>query len=75
MGWGCRCCALQFIHRGVAIAKEVNASGIGKKLADFKGALKAKEWPAVSELRADVEAFASQFPTIGFDEASMRYPK
>jgi len=29
----------EFIHRGVQIAKEVNASGIGKKLADFKVAL------------------------------------
>merc|ERR1712216_35009 len=29
----------EFIHRGVQCAKEVNASGIGKKLADFKVAL------------------------------------
>jgi hypothetical protein len=25
-------------------------------------------------LRRDVEAFSAQFPTIAFDEASMRYP-
>ena len=65
----------EFIHRGVAIAKDVNASGIGKKLADFKAALKANEWPAIEALKTDVEAFAAQFPTIGFDESSMRYPK
>merc|ERR1719387_1663604 len=58
----------EFIHRGVGIAKEVNGSGIGKKLADFKAALKAQEWPAITALRDDVEAFASQFPTIAFDE-------
>ena len=46
---------------------------VGKKLADFKTALKAQEWPAITQLRGDVEAFASQFPTIGFEEESMRY--
>ena len=61
--------------RGVGLAKEVNGSGIGKKLADFKAALKAQQWPGIEALRADVEDFASQFPTIGFDEATMRYPK
>jgi len=65
----------EFIHRGVGIAKEINGSGIGKKLADFKTALKAKEWPAITALRDDVEAFCSQFPTIGFAEESMRYGK
>merc|ERR1719478_1800722 len=63
----------EFIHRGVGIAKEVNASGIGKKLAEFKAALKGQEWPQIVALREDVEAFASQFPTIAFDEATMRY--
>jgi glycine hydroxymethyltransferase len=63
----------EFIHRGVVIAKDINGSGIGKKLADFKSALKAQEWPAISQLRGDVEAFAAQFPTIGFEEESMRY--
>ena len=32
-----------------------------------------QEWEALTTLRNDVEAFASQFPTIGFEEASMRY--
>jgi len=63
----------EFIHRGVVIAKEVAGSGIGKKLADFKAALKAKEWPELTQLRADVEVFAAQFPCVGFDEADMKY--
>jgi len=64
----------EFIHRGVGIAKTVKEAAQGKKLADFKTALKGKEWPEVVALRNDVEAFASTFPTIGFDEDSMRYP-
>merc|ERR1712216_1119404 len=64
----------EFIHRGVVIAKDINSSGIGKKLADFKTALKAQEWPEITALKDDVEAFSSQFPTIAFEEESMRYP-
>ena len=64
----------EFIHRGVQIAKELKeAPTTGKKLADFKVALKQPQ-PKIDALRADVEAFAAQFPTIGFDEGSMRYP-
>jgi len=65
----------EFIHRGVAIAKDVKAATPGKKLKDFKETLKAHEWPAISALNEDVEAFASQFPTIAFDQDTMRYPK
>ena len=52
---------------------QVNGSGIGKKLADFKAALKAKEWPEITQLRTDVEQFASQFPCVGFEESEMKY--
>uniref|UniRef100_A0A7S4BH95 Serine hydroxymethyltransferase n=1 Tax=Chrysotila carterae TaxID=13221 RepID=A0A7S4BH95_CHRCT len=63
----------EIIHRGVGIAKEINGSGIGKKLSDFKSALKSQEWPAITALRSDVESFAMQFPTIGFEEETMKY--
>jgi glycine hydroxymethyltransferase len=63
----------EFIHRGVGIAKAVNASGIGKKLVDFKAALKSNPPPELDALRNDVEAFASQFPCIAFDEETMLY--
>ena len=63
----------EFIHRGVQIAKEVNASGIGKKLADFKAALNEKPYPAIEKLAADVAQFAAQFPCVGFDETTMKY--
>jgi hypothetical protein len=29
--------------------------------------------PEIEALRAEVEAFAKAFPTIGFEKASMRY--
>jgi glycine hydroxymethyltransferase len=63
----------EFIHRGVGIAKEINATASGKKLADFKAALGAQQHASIASLRADVEAFAGQFPCIGFDEATMKY--
>jgi hypothetical protein len=46
---------------------------VGKKLADFKAALKAQPWPVLDELRSDVEAFAGQFPVVGFDASTMKY--
>ena len=63
----------EFIHRGVGIAKEINATAGGKKLADFKAALGAQEHASITALRNDVEAFASQFPCIGFDQETMKY--
>eukprot|EP00316_Scyphosphaera_apsteinii_P004747 CAMPEP_0119308492 /NCGR_PEP_ID=MMETSP1333-20130426/11280_1 /TAXON_ID=418940 /ORGANISM="Scyphosphaera apsteinii, Strain RCC1455" /LENGTH=503 /DNA_ID=CAMNT_0007312277 /DNA_START=51 /DNA_END=1562 /DNA_ORIENTATION=+ len=63
----------EFIHRGVGIAKKLNSSGIGKKLADFKAALMSQEVEGLSQLRTDVEEFSAQFPCIGFDEATMKY--
>ena len=44
------------------------------QLVDFKAALKTTKFDSIEALKADVEAFASQFPTIGFDESSMKYP-
>ena len=63
----------EFIHRGVGIAKEINATATGKKLADFKAALGAQEHASVTALRADAEAFASAFPTVGFDASDMKF--
>jgi len=65
----------EFIHRGVEIAKEIKAATQGTKLKDFKATLKGQEWPSITALNKDVEAFASQFPTIAFDQETMRYPQ
>jgi len=64
----------EFLHRGNEITKEVQAAAASKKLVDFKAALKEKDWPAFNQLKNDVESFAASFPTIAFDESSMRYP-
>lgn len=62
----------EFVDRGVKIAVDLKAK-TGTKLKDFKDALN-KEVPAeILELKHDVEEFAKQFPTIGFEKAEMRY--
>lgn len=63
---------LEWCGRGVKIAIDLKAK-TGAKLKDFKDALN-KEVPAeILELKHDVEEFAKQFPTIGFEKAEMRY--
>merc|ERR1711975_79360 len=66
----------EFFDRGVTIAQQLKAA-TGKKLKDFKAALEpgAAPVPEIEALRADVIAFARQFPTVGFDEETMKYPE
>lgn len=66
----------EFFDRGVALTVDIKAK-TGKKLADFKAHLAggASAEPALEALAQDVADWASTFPTVGFDEASMRYPK
>lgn len=47
----------------------------GPKLKDFRDYLAANTVPEIEALRSEVEAFASQFPTVGFEKGSMRYTK
>jgi glycine hydroxymethyltransferase len=62
-----------FIVRGIKIAQDVKAASKGTKLKDFREALESKEWPELTALTKDVETFATQFPTIGFEKASGKY--
>lgn len=60
---------VQFIDRGLKLAKEINASAPGKMLNDFKKTLETAEFQAkVKTIRDDVEAFARQFPLPGYVE-------
>jgi len=63
------------VVKGIHIAKTIKAS-VGSKLKDFKEALadcpKGK-YPEIDALKHEVEAFAAQFPTIGFDKAEGKY--
>merc|ERR1712087_445812 len=63
-----------FVDRAVKIAVAIKEQ-TGPKLKDSKALLEDGNPlpPDVAELRADVEEFAMQFPTIGFDKADMKY--
>ncbi|WIA20010.1 hypothetical protein OEZ85_005881 [Tetradesmus obliquus] len=61
-----------FVDRAVTIAVDLKKK-TGPKLKDFRDYLNANSVPEIEALREDVEAFAKQFPTIGFEKASMRY--
>jgi glycine hydroxymethyltransferase len=64
-----------FVVRGIHIAKDLKAK-VGPKLKDFREGLadapKGK-FPEIDALKSEVEAFAAQFPTIGFDKAEGKY--
>ena len=63
----------EFIVRGIKIAQDVKKASTGTKLKDFKQALESKEWPELTKLTRDVEEFATQFPTIGFEKGGGKY--
>merc|ERR1719240_2254784 len=54
-----------FISRAVDIAVEVQNKS-GKKLVDWKKALKESPPPAMNELKEEVSTFAASFDTVGF---------
>ena len=63
----------EFVDRSVQIAKQAKEATAGAKLKEFKEYLAKDEPKALTELRMEVEEFAKEFPTIGFEKASMRY--
>ncbi|KAK9793736.1 hypothetical protein WJX73_005989 [Symbiochloris irregularis] len=63
-----------FVDRAVAITVDLKKTeGFGPKLKDFRAGLDKQIPQPIAELKRDVESFASQFPTIGFDKGFMRY--
>ena len=67
--------AADFVVKGIGIAKALKETH-GPKLKDFREALAdapAGKFPEIDALRDQVEAFAAQFPTIGFDKAEGKY--
>mmetsp|Transcript_37410 Transcript_37410/g.116940 ORF Transcript_37410/g.116940 Transcript_37410/m.116940 type:complete len:252 (-) Transcript_37410:342-1097(-) len=61
----------EFMHRAVQISLAIQATA-GKKLRDFTAAIEGNA--DVAALKADVTAFASQFPMPGFTKEMMKYP-
>lgn len=45
----------------------------GPKLKDFREYVNNNKVPEIETLKHEVEDFAKQFPTIGFEKATMRY--
>jgi glycine hydroxymethyltransferase len=69
---------VRFLDAGVQITKEIKDSlpPAKNKLKDFKDAVDSGAGESkITALREEVEAFASKFPTIGYSEDEMRYPK
>jgi len=63
----------RLLDRGVEITKRLKADpDAPKKLNAFREWVDPED-PEIVALRKDVEAFASEFPAIGFDVESMRY--
>lgn len=64
----------EFVDRAVQITVDLkNKEGAGPKLKDFKAYVDSNEVPEIKELKAAVEEFAKDFPTIGFEKSEMRY--
>ncbi|KCV68894.1 glycine hydroxymethyltransferase [Fonticula alba] len=66
----------QFLHRGITIAAEVQASlPAGSKFRDFRAHLgpNGEGHPGVAPLREEVIAFARRFPAVGFNTETMKY--
>ena len=58
---------------GIDITSHIKAGLTSSRVADFKSHLANAHFPEVDTLRDDVEDFASQFPTIGYEKETMRY--
>ncbi|CAL5224699.1 g7426 [Coccomyxa viridis] len=64
----------EFVDRSVQIAASLKSKdGAGPKLKDFKSYVDNNDVPEIKQLKAEVEKFAMDFPTIGFEKATMRY--
>ncbi len=64
--------ALLFICRAVAIAIDLKDKS-GTKLKDFRAHLEKGIPSEITDLKDEVEAYASRFPTIGFEKSTMSY--
>merc|ERR1712039_73258 len=59
--------------RGFMEADFVKVANFVDRAVKITADIKSQVGPKLKELKADVEAFASAFPTIGFDASEMRY--
>lgn len=63
-----------FFDLAVKLALKIKGEAQGTKLKDFVAAMESSTFQAeLSKLRHDVEEYAKQFPTIGFEKETMKY--
>ncbi|KAI8828313.1 pyridoxal phosphate-dependent transferase [Chytriomyces cf. hyalinus JEL632] len=63
-----------FVVRAVEIAVALKGQASGTKLKDFKELVgDGSKFPEIAALKKDVVEFSKTFPTIGFEESSLRY--
>jgi len=62
----------EYFDASVKLAVKIKASAQGTKLKDFVAAMAHSE-SEIKKLRSDVEEYAKQFPTVGFEKETMKY--
>ncbi|EXC01174.1 Serine hydroxymethyltransferase [Morus notabilis] len=65
----------EYFDAAVKLALKIKAESKGTKLKDFVTTLQSNEHfqSDITKLRHEVEDYAKQFPTIGFEKKTMRY--
>ncbi|KAJ8762622.1 hypothetical protein K2173_008061 [Erythroxylum novogranatense] len=65
----------QFFDAAVKLALKIKADTKGTKLKDFMATMKSDSHvqSEISKLRHEVEEYARQFPTVGFEKETMKY--
>ncbi|CAJ2647294.1 serine hydroxymethyltransferase, mitochondrial [Trifolium pratense] len=67
----------EYFDASVNLALKIKSESKGTKLKDFVETLQSSSYvqSEIAKLRHDVEEFAKQFPTIGFEKSTMKYKK
>ncbi|XP_031493949.1 serine hydroxymethyltransferase, mitochondrial-like [Nymphaea colorata] len=65
----------EYFDAAVKLAQKIKAAAKGTKLKDFLATIQtdAHFQSEIQKLRHDVEEYAKQFPTIGFEKETMKY--
>ncbi|KAL1349619.1 hypothetical protein HN51_026125 [Arachis hypogaea] len=64
----------EFFDLGVKLALQIKANTKGTKLKDFSAEMQSDAYQSdIAKLRHEVEEYAKQFPTIGFEVEKMKY--
>ncbi|CAA2985376.1 serine hydroxymethyltransferase, mitochondrial [Olea europaea subsp. europaea] len=64
----------EFFDAAVTVALKIKANTNGTKLKDFVATMKTEAYhPDLSKLRYEIEEYAKQFPTVGFEKETMKF--